>query len=486
MAWRRGTQNQQAKEIRKGHIVEFQLPSSHATAQGDEKVRLRVVDARDGENCGRVALASLPPKLAAIAAREGVRLHAHEHPAAVVVARTGEVEAGAIALNEAQRLNSRVCVDQDVEWTLYRGRHVAMDCREAAIGATDVEIRPDPPLDLVVFEARPRQGPAARVDGVRLASTLARHTFDCLVTLSEVFVVRVDGRDIVARVRELRSVADDDDDEYRGLVLATTETFVVSDDARLLDLSNNPEIPPPEQKADRVEVRCDEDDEIFPVRRALLRPCVSLTRVAQAGKGKYDETTSCSVPLDCCTFDRVLLYLEHAERRPTQVFKFDPLLAPDLLRAAEILGISGLRDRCRQVLGSFEERVSRVPIRLDEVKARNALGGRSTPRSETLLVLDYMVLDITRWLPEHPGGDRIIPDQALDCDCAVMFELYHVSRQSFLYLKEFYLGELALEDRPLLEKPAGDASKPFIDELRRHTPWRLDVNDLPQPTHKSF
>lgn len=74
-----------------------------------------------------------------------------------------------------------------------------------------------------------------------------------------------------------------------------------------------------------------------------------------------------------------------------------------------------------------------------------------------------------------------------------MFEVYHVSRQSFLYLKEFYVGELALEDRPSLPLPAasdtgGDvkASDAFIEELRRHTPWRLDPKDLVEPTHKSF
>ena len=33
-----------------------------------------------------------------------------------------------------------------------------------------------------------------------------------------------------------------------------------------------------------------------------------------------------------------------------------------------------------------------------------------------------MVLDVTRWLPEHPGGRTIIPKQALNLDCARFFE----------------------------------------------------------------
>lgn len=34
-----------------------------------------------------------------------------------------------------------------------------------------------------------------------------------------------------------------------------------------------------------------------------------------------------------------------------------------------------------------------------------------------------MVLDVGRWLPEHPGGASIIPKQSLDCDCARFFEV---------------------------------------------------------------
>lgn len=58
----------------------------------------------------------------------------------------------------------------------------------------------------------------------------------------------------------------------------------------------------------------------------------------------------------------------------------------------------------------------------EEIRARNAAG-------ECLLVVDGMVLDVTRWLPEHPGGATIIPGQALNIDSATMFEVYHASRE---------------------------------------------------------
>lgn len=53
--------------------------------------------------------------------------------------------------------------------------------------------------------------------------------------------------------------------------------------------------------------------------------------------------------------------------------------------------------------------------------AHNAAGG-------VWLVVDGMVLDVKRWLPEHPGGDRIIPQQSLGAEAARHFELYHSSK----------------------------------------------------------
>ena len=41
----------------------------------------------------------------------------------------------------------------------------------------------------------------------------------------------------------------------------------------------------------------------------------------------------------------------------------------------------------------------------DEIVSLNARGG-------CWLLLDGAVLDVTRWLPEHPGGSTIIPEQA--------------------------------------------------------------------------
>jgi hypothetical protein len=258
------------------------------------------------------------------------------------------------------------------------------------------------------------------------------------------------------------------------------------------------------------------DDEVFPVKRRLLRPCISLTSLVQAGKGKYALPTSTSssvsavenppnescqntahVPVDACTFDRILLFLEHEARNET--FKFDPLIATDLLAAAQVLQISHLQHICEKILGSFQERVRKIPIRYQEVIDRNEQGrlasllpSRNGRRGDTLLILNGMVLDITRWLDEHPGGSTIIPEQALNIDCTIFFEIYHASRQSFLYLKEFYIGEIDDQDLPLIPKANTGAEQntpsiAFLDQLNKVTAWRLKPEDLTKYiSYKSF
>jgi cytochrome b involved in lipid metabolism len=139
--------------------------------------------------------------------------------------------------------------------------------------------------------------------------------------------------------------------------------------------------------------------------------------------------------------------------------------------------------------GAFESRVRKEPIALAEVVRRNASGRRgraaraaaaaaaaaaeanpelansepanSEPASpstiqplsaggrldaeETLLLLDGMVLNVSRWLDEHPGGSGIIPAQALDRDCTVFFEIYHVRERALGYFRmggaAYYTGQ---------------------------------------------
>ena len=265
------------------------------------------------------------------------------------------------------------------------------------------------------------------------------------------------------------------------------------------------------------------DGEVFPVHRSLLRPCVALTRhvreaaaggVASSGKRaqwerdmglemetettETTETSSSSsssrssrsppeagrpgqkqkqtlrIPVDCERFDKVLLWLER-ESLGSALPEYDVRTAEALVGAAETLGLVSLADACRASLGAHERRIKTHFWR--DVLAHNEAGG-------VRVVVDGMVLDVKRWLPEHPGGDRIIPSQSVNVDATRHFELYHSSKESFLYLRAFYVGEIAAEDLGSIPPPKTNratgavdppASRAFLEQLREYTRgFRID------------
>ena len=157
---------------------------------------------------------------------------------------------------------------------------------------------------------------------------------------------------------------------YRGIVGADTEFYVTLENSLIdWDLNNVPQIPTIAPHRDLVDIYT-KDEEHFPVLRRLLRPCLSLTYAVQQGRGIYgnlkssklselasnlstsdtsggtvrsdtvlselvtgselphshviankgnfnssnnslNETVKVLVDVCACTFDKVLLYLEH-------------------------------------------------------------------------------------------------------------------------------------------------------------------------------
>lgn len=59
--------------------------------------------------------------------------------------------------------------------------------------------------------------------------------------------------------------------------------------------------------------------------------------------------------------------------------------------------------------------------------------------------------------------------------CSRFFEVYHASRESFIYLQQFYHGELAPEDRGLVPQPEEPPSAEFLAQLREYTAWRMQT-----------
>ena len=294
------------------------------------------------------------------------------------------------------------------------------------------------------------------------------------------------------------------DDCYRGYVTPSTTICITSQDTQAVTYIVTNPLPPiiildEEMSALCVTVDVLDDEEEFVVRRRLLTPCLTFTKWVMCGKGtkykhiSYNEHAIVSGVGALC-FDRVLLYLESVLLGNGPNHEFDLEYTQEMLSAAKLLQIKCLEELCLKKLGEFQSRVRQTYIRWEEVVRRNGIYGGSlidpNPSSETLLLIGGSIYDVTRWLPEHPGGNSIIPKQAVNKDATVFFELYHASRKSFIYLEQFYIGELHPAD--ILKVPVtgmkrrgvvATPSSGFVKTLKEYTTWRVVPKEV---VHKSF
>ncbi|KAF1320362.1 Cytochrome b5 type b, partial [Globisporangium splendens] len=391
------------------------------------------------------------------------------------------VPRGRVALSQVQMINLELCVGQVEQWTLFQEK-------VPTINAIAIEIRPLPAKSVQRSvddsdeegdeddnEEETADAVPAKVvaDAKDFAAAFAKYTWQRILTENERLVLTYkDGHEYFVRVLEIDAEDESETeftmpDSFRGIVDEETQVFVSADSSEndtsfeLLNASVfSTTSSLASQRTDVVTVVTNDEEE-FPVKKKLLFPCIKLSSAVLSGKGVHrDSSTTIEVDIDCLTFDRVLLYLEHEARNDGTEFQFDPSHAEDLLTAATKVGCIGLQEVCQKRLGEFETRVRKESIRWQEVVRRNNSG-------EVWLVMLGMVFDVTRWLPEHPGGSIIIPEQAVNVDCTVMFEIYHSSRQSFRYLKQFYIGEIDEVDLALIPSSAEKPSAAFIEELRQ-------------------
>jgi cytochrome b involved in lipid metabolism len=353
-----------------------------------------------------------------------------------------------------------------------------------------------------------------------ISQRLMDHTLFNILTNNECLVVSIQDVDLVCSVSRVCTIHNSQDpilgsssstteitsaeacldEPFRGRVSVQTEFYIEASNSDAVHIQGSKTLPEGSLPEDVIHVTtC--DDEWFPVRRILLAPCLHLTKYVQAGRGKYKDLGELSMPLvaerspdapehgihckvdiDCCTFDRILLFIMSQLYPKEYKFALDLSEANALSQAAEELGLISLKDLCQSQLSSFASRVRKDKyIRFSEVKARNE-------SNELLIIVDGMVLDISRWIDEHPGGPSIIPSQALNVDCTCFFEMYHVSRQSFLYLKSFYIGELNPADLVQLKGNESVASVGFLHSLRSYTDqWRVEIEEhVGDHIHKSL
>ncbi|KAI9994882.1 hypothetical protein PInf_011722 [Phytophthora infestans] len=412
-------------------------------------------------------------------------LHPRLHAQFVVSVRPHEaIPRGSIALSQPQMINLELCRFQTENWTLFTERipivnAVAIEIRPMLEASDDEDSDEDEKMVLA---------PVPIVtDAKDFAAAFAKFTWQRVLTEHERLVMPYkDGQLYFVRVLEIDAEDEEETeltmpDSYRGRVDEDAQVFVSSEGGQspAFELLNATPI----NAAGLASMRSDvvtvltNDEEEFPVKKKLLFPCIKLSSAVLSGKGVHkDASSTIEVDVDCCTFDRVLLYLEHEARNDGTEFNFDPSVTDNLLAAAITVGCIGLQEVCQRRFGEFATRVRKEAIRWAEVVRRNEAG-------EVWLVMQGMVLDITRWIPEHPGGSELIAQEAMNVDSTVMFEIYHASRQSFRYLKQFYMGELSEFDIAVMPKSKEQPSEAFIQELQQYTTWRIKPQEH---TFKSF
>ena len=134
MAWKRGVANNSAGIIRKGQIKEYLVPSSQVSGVSAKLLVLNTEDYASKDLSAMYseipfALFSSSSKEKAFDVPDGevVYLHSHEHPRCVVSAvckKSAALPQDCILLNEAQRVNCKVCTGENEIFTVYQGLHL--------------------------------------------------------------------------------------------------------------------------------------------------------------------------------------------------------------------------------------------------------------------------------------------------------------------------------------------------------------------------
>jgi cytochrome b involved in lipid metabolism len=90
---------------------------------------------------------------------------------------------------------------------------------------------------------------------------------------------------------------------------------------------------------------------------------------------------------------------------------------------------------------------------IEEVNAHNT-------KEDCWIVVNGMVLDVTKWLPSHPGGDDMILKKA-GKDASMVFKLSHPDTVIDTHVPQYTIGKLVTEKSP----PPPPASPSWLSKL---------------------
>ena len=240
-----------------------------------------------------------------------------------------------------------------------------------------------------------------------------------MVSTSEVYVISIEDVAYRARVAEVNTLCEEEKATaiayhcFRARVGMETTFFARSSDDNRLRFKNDDarQRRSPCREIIHVHTR---DGEVFHVHRRLLRSCIALTGAVRRAGGALGEdggrTTSCARTLAwtrMCSIECSFFRVRRDGKNATELRDTNHGVS---VRRREKSRVSRARRFCEAKLGVYAR--PDCEFEWDEIVALNDAGG-------VLCVIDGMVLDVKRWLPEHPGGDFIIPNQSLNIDASV-------------------------------------------------------------------
>ena len=210
-----------------------------------------------------------------------------------------------IWIGEIGRKNFEICHQSDVLFSV-------LENFESSI----------PVLSDVVFEIRPRYKSLElkECDAKATIRELSRKLEHRVVTRDEIFLFK----EYVLYVTELDVPWDEEEDEDALVVKDTVRGLVDSKETRIFVIKDEKAVTGKnfrlKNEARRVKTRkprhmielLTSDELIVPVKKKLMRPCITLTSSVLEGHGVHEIDTSVDCPrvkldLDCCVLDRVLL-----------------------------------------------------------------------------------------------------------------------------------------------------------------------------------
>lgn len=139
----------------------------------------------------------LPQQFHQLVRNNRIFIHSHKHPRCVLTALLHpDVPHGCVMMNEIQCVNSKVCIGEIEDWTIYKCESFQYDAREGVVGDTEIRYADNPVQSLkditVSIRARHKNENDSNllaIDAKDLSSKISKMLFGGIISNDELFQI---------------------------------------------------------------------------------------------------------------------------------------------------------------------------------------------------------------------------------------------------------------------------------------------------------